>query len=499
MNSKCPKIGVKIETSYGYLRCDWQGGASSEGFWRGYNQRKVSTSSSNNYKTTPVENNSCEGSGDTFDLVGGYLECRWIAGNNLQWIKISNIKKTFTNAVSPQGIDICKLQNSNAVPQPGYRNQGLKVGFPFDNTNKHQMNAKGVNEVLFVGVDFPELRGDDQTLKAMNDFDKKWMNDWYRYFSNNQVKFNVTTLDYWVKAPRSAASYVVTGNDGNSASSNNFLAQAAQPFIDLITKEIDLRKFTTVYMFFPDGETNYDMDMVVRNERFKIKEGEINLNFFGWGHDMEMMGSDRWTYYIHETLHDFDIVGHAPGNGWPLGMMQNQSGISMALNPYEAFLLDWLPANQIYCQDAQTLTKTQVSLTALEREDNQTKMIMIKLSATRAIVIQSHGIDKWSSFDWTPAPFPSGFYSIMAYVVDLNQAFAPPVTADQRSLPNEDAAWAVWQKVDGAPSNQFNMMIGWGFNLSNYVAVLGDSFLIEGIRIKFVGTGDYETVEISRA
>jgi hypothetical protein len=30
------------------------------------------------------------------------------------------------------------------------------------------------------------------------------------------------------------------------------------------------------------------------------------------------------------------------------------------------------------------------------------------------------------------------------------------------------------------------------------VAVLGDSFLVEGIRIKFIGTGDYETIEITK-
>jgi phosphoribosylformylglycinamidine synthase len=34
--------------------------------------------------------------------------------------------------------------------------------------------------------------------------------------------------------------------------------------------------------------------------------------------------------------------------------------------------------------------------------------------------------------------------------------------------------------------------------LLDTVAVLGDSFVIEGVRIKFVGTGDYETIEISK-
>jgi hypothetical protein len=87
----------------------------------------------------------------------------------------------------------------------------------------------------------------------------------------------------------------------------------------------------------------------------------------------------------------------------------------------------------------------------------------------------------------------------MAYVVDLDKTVAPPSNADASSQNNDEWAWAVWQKVSGGPSNQFNRFVGEGKDLANYVAVLGDSFVIEGVRIKFVGTGDYETIEISKA
>jgi hypothetical protein len=446
----------------------------------------------------PIADQACERYGDTFDVPQGYLECRWVNGKNLRWIKINNVKQSFVNKVSPQGIEPCKLKNKDAtVIQGDLRSQGLKVGFPFDNTFKHGVYAKGTNEVLIVGIDFPELRGDG-TLKATMAEDKKWMQDWFRYYSNDQSKFNVTTIDNWINAPKSAASYVVTGNDGNSNTSNRFLADASQPFVDLITQKIDLSKFNTVYMMFPDGEINFDMDLIVRNERFKIKEGEINLNFFGWGHDNELMETLRWAFYVHETLHDFDIIGHAPGNGWPFGIFTNQSGISLAMNPYEQFLLDWLPQNQIYCVDAKILTQTTVSLTPMEREDRQTKMAMIKLSPTRVIVVESHGIDKWSSFNKGDRSFPAGFYGVMAYVVDLDKTAAPPVTADQRSLSNEEYAWAMWQKVEGGKSTDYEQTIGMRPDMYNTVAVLGDSFLIDGIRIKFAGTGDYETIEITK-
>lgn len=495
--SICTKVGEKITTSFGYIRCNWPGGPVSTGTWRFFNVKKPSTSASNNYKSTPIEFGTCDYSGDTFDVSGGYLECRYVNGKKLQWIKINNVKKAFVNAVSPQGIELCKLKNSDAIAGTGRNDK--RAGFPRDVTKFNGMNPKGVNEVLIVGVDFPELRGGNNIKEILSE-DIKWLKDWYKYFSNDQAKFNVSTVDYWINAPRSALSYVKTGNDGNSSSSNRFLAEASQPFVDLITKEVDLRKYSTVYMMFPEGETTFDMDLIVRNELFKIKEGQKNLNFFGWGHDLELGQNLKWVFYIHETIHDFDIIGHAPGNGWPFGLMQNNSGVSYAMNPYEQFILDWLPESQIYCQDSQTLTKATVSLSPVEREDSQTKLVIIRLSTTKAIVVESHGIDKWSSFNTGDRSFPAGFYSVMAYVVDLNKAVAPPVTADQRSLSNQDYAWAVWARVDGGKSTEYPYFpAAFGEDIYSAVAVLGDSFVIEGVRIKFIGTGDYETIEISKA
>ena len=87
----------------------------------------------------------------------------------------------------------------------------------------------------------------------------------------------------------------------------------------------------------------------------------------------------------------------------------------------------------------------------------------------------------------------------MAYVIYLDKSVAPPVRADGTSLSNDEWAWAVWQKVDGQPSNEFRMNVGDRKDIAEYVAVLGDTFTIEGVRIKFIATGDYETIEISKA
>jgi hypothetical protein len=500
--TSCPKVGMKVENSKGFMKCVWQGGArgniAEQIFWRYYQVTKTSTSKSNSYPTKPVENEPCNQSGDTFDISGGILECRWVGGHRLQWIKINTVKKTFTNAKSPVSIDVCKLPfSASKADRTGRNAGGGMVGFPLTDTNKNGMNLVGTNEVLVVPLDFSDFRGEGSPSKQ-TDYDTKWLKDWYRYFSNGKANFNVTTFDRWIQMPGPRSSYPTDAKSAVAPNPNELQGNQAQAFINEITKEIDLRKFSTVYIIFPDGEILQN-DLIVRNHRFKIKEGEKNLNLFSWGKNLEAMETLKWSYYIHETLHDFNIVGHAPGNGWPLGMMTNQSGISYAINPWEQFLFDWLPSDQIYCDAASSLKPATISLTPMEREDKQTKMAVIKLSDTRAIVVESHGIDKWSSFNFADRAFPAGFYSVMAYVIDLDKSVAPPVRADGTSLSNDDWAWAVWEKVNGQPSNEFRINVGENKDLSNYVAVLGDSFVIEGVRIKFVGTGDYETIEISKA
>ena len=504
--SLCPVIGARITNSTGTMRCSWAGHANTTEEarerlnWRKFVVTKISTSQSNNYTTTPAENATCTNSGDTFDVSGGKLECRWVAGKKLQWIKINTVKKTFVNAKSPVSIDTCKLQMSASKADRTGRNAGGgQVGFPLVSSDKNGMFINGTNEVLIVPVDFPDFQGGPE-LKAQLEYDKKMLTDWYDYFSNGKSKFNVTVYDRWMRLPKPRADYPTDSKstDALASDSNKRQSLQAQNFIDEVTKFYDLRKFSTVYLFFPDG--NYaQSDLIVRNQVFNIKEGQKNLNFFSWGRNLEGMQSLKWAYYIHETLHDFNIIGHAPGNGWPLGNMTNQAGLSQAINPWEQFVLGWLPDDQIYCDDVATMKPVTLSLSPVEREDKQTKMAVIKLSPTKAIVVESHGIDKWSDLKAGDREFPPGFYSVMAYVVDLDKSVAAPVNNDGSSQLNDEWAWAVWQKVSGGRSNEFNFQyFDWG-KVSDYVAVLGDSFVIEGVRIKFVGTGDYETIEISKA
>lgn len=187
---------------------------------------------------------------------------------------------------------------------PSSGNGGV-VGFPHwvpDN----KMNVKGSNEILIVPVDFPDFPGGPGVLEQL-EYDKKWLVNWYDYFSNGQSQFNVTTVNRWFRMSQMRSGYPTNAKsiDAYGADANARQGNQAQVFIDEITKEIDLRKFSTIYLFYPDGEYALG-DLIVRNHKFKVKEGEVLLNFFSWGRNLEGMETLKWSYYIHETLHDLD-------------------------------------------------------------------------------------------------------------------------------------------------------------------------------------------------
>ena len=100
--------------------------------------------------------------------------------------------------------------------------------------------------------------------------------------------------------PKDRASYPTDSKSINATGSDSVQRQAfqAQPFIDEISKKIDLTKFSTVFVFFPENEYVLG-DFIIRNWPFKVKEGVKNLNYFSWGRNLTGMETLKWAFYIH--------------------------------------------------------------------------------------------------------------------------------------------------------------------------------------------------------
>jgi hypothetical protein len=152
-----------------------------------------------------------------------------------------------------------------------------------------------------------------------------------------------------------------------------------------------------------------------------------------------------------------------------------------------------------------------VKLSAVERDDNQTKMIGIKLDDSRLLVIESHGTGAWTSIRKSGTNYqfnPAGFYGVIAYVVDTKFTADRPFVKPDGSVLNDDDGvnraiprYTYMYPIDALKASNEYRLISRGDSVQDYgryTAVQGDTFTIEGIKITVVGTGDYETVKIEK-
>lgn len=438
------------------------------------------------------------------------LECRYIKSKQLVWISINKTPKPFTNPASAQSIETCKIQGE--IDGNHLTGFGVDISLrgKYGNFEKRTMPAVGVNESIVVPVDFVDFPGDANLSEILTE-QKENMQSWVKYFSAGKLQFNVATYDSWIRMPEKAEYYNQTDyNLSVAVGGQDRITQIAQLYIDVITKKIDLTKYKTVYILYPSKQNVIATDLVPRMVQFKVKEGTTSLSVFArstydWG-----MQTPFWVFYLHETGHDWGLYGHAPGNGWPLGLMVNQSLYSQALFSWERFLLSWLPDDQVYCDTKSTLKTAEIKLSAVERDDLQTKMIGIKLDSNRLLVIESHGNGKWTSLrEKALNSFnPLGFYGVIAYVVDSKFTVDRPFVKPDGSVLNDDDGVSraiprytyMYPIDDLTASHEFRLasrdkpVEDYG----RYTAVQGDTITIEGIKISVLSTGDYETVKIEK-
>ena len=441
----------------------------------------------------------------------GLLECRYVKSKQLIWVSVSKTPRPFTNPASAQNVQMCKLKgeiDGNHITGFGV---DLSIRGKYGNFEKRPVPAIGVNESIIIPVDFSDFPG-DSNLKEILSEQKVAMQDWVKYFSFGKLQFNVATYDSWIRMPQKAEYYNQTDYNLSAASGGqDRITQIAQIYIDVITKYVDLTKYKTVYILYPSQQNVITTDLVPRMVRFKVKEGMTTLSVFARSTYDHGMKTPFWAFYLHETGHDWGLYGHAPGNGWPLGLMVNQSAYSLALFAWESFVLTWLPDDLVYCDSKATLKTAEIKLSALERDDSQTKMIGIKLDESRLLVVETHGVGKWTSRRSTQNyNFDSlGFYGVIAYIVDTKFTIDRPFVKPDGSVLNEDdgVTRAIPRYTYMYPIDALSASHEYGLvnrnpafeDYGRYTAVQGDTFTIEGIRISVVSTGDYETVRIEKA
>lgn len=287
-------------------------------------------------------------------------------------------------------------------------NDRTQVGFP---QAAGRLQSNGVIRALIIPVDFADVKGrgnPENVFAEMTD----GMNDFYYHVSANRVKFEFTTLKSWVRMPVSST-YHGLGKWGQGSPSGywNMALKTADPLVDFSL-------FDVVYVLSPKEIPSSSIaygpaGAFSPNGGFATNDGEvINISLSGADAWSGGAGSgSSWKWISHETGHLFGLHDLYTTNAtktysatygqWDLMSDTFTQGV-IELNSWNRYLLDWLSDSQVVCLDASTISSagSEVLIDPIERNNSLTKSVVIKVSDSKIIVVESRrneGFDALSS------------------------------------------------------------------------------------------------------
>ena len=345
--------------------------------------------------------------------------------------------------------------------------------------------AAGTFKVALIPIDWADVPGEANPLSRATDQIKQF-NDWFDTVSEGKVSFVWSTYDKYVRVPGSAASYFQAQSGGGDTMAKAAIA-AADPFVDFTGVR-------AVYFLAPMGQKVF----LESSQAFKdlnlsapipTNEGPI-MNYALAGAYFDVAPKNYWSYWVHETGHMFklpDLKYNWNNHGQielpvPIGpfsgfdMLSSQDGPSRTLSSWLRWIIGWLPAQSLYCQNFSELTKTTIMLNPIDNRTPGIKSAMIKISPTKIIAVESR---RPASFD---CKAPTNRAGVLVYIVDATvghgegtQTLIPPAG---RGLVRNDC---------GTPG------------ILDAILDVGNSVTSNGVTVKLIKSDKYDTVEISKA
>ncbi|CAN2241485.1 M6dom_TIGR03296, M6 family metalloprotease domain [actinobacterium SCGC AAA044-D11] len=374
-------------------------------------------------------------------------------------------------------IETCKLKEDNNNRR-GMQSV-LASGFP---TITNLAVKTGTVKWALIPIDFPDLPG-ESNFRIRVDSQMRLLSDWYETVSEGKFKIEWVVQDKWVTLPGITSDYVIP----LSVNLNN-AANGPKIFKDAMTAADPVFDFTsiqTVNFILPSGQTfigegsqGFPWDQAVKET--STKEGSIS-SYSIPGKFFDQPGRLYWSYWAHEFGHAMALphIGSSrePNAYMGLDLMSNQDGESRELSGWLRFVAGWLPDEKVYCKELTKLESTDITLVPLNERDTGIKMVVVPISQSKAIIIESRREGKFT------CSMPSKRSGVLAYLYDAKlshgENFLQPITPDGR-----------------APEVGSNCQVQ---PYPNPILYKGQKIFVEGLSIEIIDSRNFDKIRISKA
>lgn len=266
----------------------------------------------------------------------------------------------------------------------------LSAGFPKVRT---RLPSYGRIKALIVPLDFAEVPGTDNPVTFFTPI-ADGVRDLYYTASYGRLAFDFHVLPHWVRMPFSANKYK-RGADEDKGNTYGYRREV----IALTDSLIDYQAYDAVYFLVPKSMPYLTMSFgPAITSPIQVKNGYFTNGAIG-GADMYLVGNGSnaaRNWMAHETGHAFGLydedLDHASATlgNWSL-MANNWSHNAIEHNGWDRYLQGWLGETQVACLPKRTLGTSgiTVKLNPLVRQNSDTKVALVPLSASKMLVMES--------------------------------------------------------------------------------------------------------------
>jgi M6 family metalloprotease-like protein len=408
------------------------------------------------------------------------------SGKVYKWTKIKNISKPkpttnqsiiYEAPTKPSAnIELCKIKENNSN-RLRWNNSQLPTGFPgFTHATK-----TGTVKWALIPLDFPDLPG-EANFRSRVDEQMKLTSEWFDTVSAGKFKIEWVVLDKWVRIPNPTSEYTIDRSDNLERVPN-----AIKLWNNAMTESDKVFDFTgiqTVNFILPKGQDFVQEGLQGFPWQPEVKavvtnEGSVS-SFSIAGRFFDKLNRKYWSYWVHEFGHAMALphIGNSrdPNPFLGLDIMANQDGESKELSGWLRFVAGWLDDEKVYCQELSTLKNTDITLVPLSGSGNGVKMVVVPISATKAVVIESRRETKFS------CTMPYNQNGVLVYTYDATlshgENFLQPINTGR---------WGLQSSSDCPVTPN-----------PNPILYKGEKISVEGVTIEVVDSLNYDKIRISK-
>jgi M6 family metalloprotease-like protein len=278
------------------------------------------------------------------------------------------------------------------------------LGYQMDPTF---LNSTGNVNLAIIYTTYTDAAGDD---RAFSEYEKVQFPEVAKFYSNSsygRLKITLTTNNKYYNINKPSASYNLEAMNQSSKFSD-----VAVDAVNAAKGDYDFSKIDAILVVMPSSAKTVDLGaMGIRiNEGGKTFHQGITASYINPSNKKAV--SPR--FLVHEIGHNFGLVhplSQQIGYGWDVMAWEDVPGAD--LFGWEKYILKWIDPTQVNCSANIPNEPITSFVEATGISSSNTKMNMVRLSESKALVIESR---RKSAIDEL-APNEEG---VLVYTIDVN-------------------------------------------------------------------------------